>query len=117
MPGPMFRPMDPDTIRSLIEGQPDVLSAEAKREAELYQNVNCPMCYERGAEKKMFPSKIVVGPEGPKVITSPFSNGSLLPQGYAHCTHCNTDFNPHSGVIIKTEASMIAFPPSIPPLT
>jgi hypothetical protein len=113
----MLKVMDPDIVRSLLEGQPDILTAEAKKEAELYQNANCPMCYEKGAEKRMIASKIISGPNGPVVVVSPFSNGSLLPQGYAHCIHCNTDFNPRSGVIIKTEASMIAFPPSIPPPT
>ena len=117
MTGPMLKTLDPDTIRSLIEGQPDILTEEAKKEAEFYRNVNCPMCCERGAEKRLFPPKILVGPDGPVIVSSPFSNGNLLPQGYAHCTHCNTDFNPYSGIIIKTEASMIAFPPSIPPPT
>ena len=113
----MLKVMDPDIVRSLLEGQPDILSAEAKKEAELYRNANCPLCYEKGAEKRMLSSKIVIGPDGPVVVSSPFTGGSLLPQGYAHCRHCNTDYNPQSGIIIKTEASMIASPPSTLPPT
>jgi hypothetical protein len=49
--------------------------------------------------------------EGPVVVQSPFGDGPL-PEGYAHCIHCNTDFNPHTGMVFKTDASMIHAPQS-----
>lgn len=104
----MFKPMDPETIRSLLEGQVDVISAEAKAEEELYNNLSCPVCYEGGCEKRLLESRVVPGPNGePVVAASPFVTGKALPQGYAHCIHCGTDFDPRTGVIRKTEASSI----------
>lgn len=105
----MFRPMDPTLLRSLLEGQHDVLSEEAKEETKLYQSTSCPMCYEvGGCEKRIRPPKIIAEPDGPPtVVSSPFISGRDLPQGYAHCIHCGTDFDPRSGIIMKTEASTI----------
>jgi hypothetical protein len=110
---PMFKPMDQDLARSLLEGQPDVLSAESKKEEELYQNVACPVCYQTGAEKRIVPTKIIPTEDGP-IIVSPFVQGRLLPVSYAHCLHCNTDFDPKTGVIRHAEVSMIADPLSDP---
>jgi len=110
----MFQPMDPDLVRSLIEGQPDVLSDEVKRDEELYKNAQCPMCYERGMQKVLLPSQVLPTEAGPEVISSPFTEGQILPQGYAHCDHCSTDFDPYTGIIRQSEASMIASPLSDP---
>lgn len=123
----MFQTMDPSIIRALIEGQPDVLSEEVKAENELFSKISCPMCYEAGGcEKRLRPPKVVIDEDGnPNVVVSPFTPNQALPQGYAHCVHCGTDFDPHSGLIMKTEASgiepvdldpaaKIVFPPSDP---
>jgi hypothetical protein len=113
----MFKPMDQELARSLLEGQPDLLSEEAKEEEELYRNLRCPICYEGGCEKLMVAPRIVAGPNGePVVAVSPFVDGKNLPQGYAHCIHCGTDFDPRSGVIRKTEASQI-LPVDLDPAT
>jgi len=104
----MFKPMDQELARSLIEGHIDVIAEEAKVEAELYANTRCPICFEGGCEKRTLESRIVAGEDGaPVVVSSPFVPGKVLPQGYAHCIHCGTDFDPRSGVIRKTEASQI----------
>ena len=123
----MFKTMDPSIIRALIEGQPDALSEETKAEEQLFRNLSCPMCYEAGGcQKRLRQPKIVVDGDGmPTVAVSPFVSGRSLPQGYAHCVHCGTDFDPRSGFIMKTEASSlqpvdldpaatIVFPPSDP---
>ena len=100
--------MDPDKVRELLEGHDDVLAQETKEEEELYKNLKCPMCYEGGCEKRITPSRVVPGPNGePVVAVSPFVSGKNLPQGYAHCIHCGTDFDPRSGIIRQTEASQI----------
>jgi hypothetical protein len=101
--------LDPSIVRSLIEGQPDVLSEEAEAEKELYERISCPMCREAGGcEKRLRPPKVAIDADGaPVVVRSPFSSSQALPQGYAHCVHCGTDFDPHSGLISETEASGI----------
>lgn len=106
----MFKTLDLSIVRALLEGQPNVLSEEVKAEEELYRRIACPMCYAvGGCEKRLRPPKIVIDEDGsPTVVSSPFSSSQALPQGYAHCVHCGTDFDPHSGIITKTEASGIA---------
>jgi hypothetical protein len=108
----MFKTMDQDVTRSLLEGQRDILSIEAAKETAFYSKVSCPICYQIGAEKRIAPPKIRMTPNGPEVVISPFSPNNPLPNGYAHCSGCNTDFDPYTGVIRKTEASMIAGSPT-----
>ncbi len=104
----MFKPMDQALARALIEGQPNVIEKEAAEERALYDNTRCPICFEGGCEKRLLESRIVMGEDGyPTVVASPFTQGKALPQGYAHCMHCGTDFDPRTGVIRKTEASQI----------
>jgi len=86
-----------------------VLATEAKAEKDFYERLACPMCYEAGGcEKRLRPPRVAVNEEGePVVVASPFSSIRALPQGYAHCVHCGTDFDPASGVISRTEATGI----------
>jgi len=104
----MLKVLAPSIVRALLEGQPDVLSAEAQADVEFYARISCPICYEvGGCEKHLRPPKVILGEDGPTVVQSPFSSNQALPQGYAHCVHCGTDFDPHSGLIVKTEASVL----------
>jgi hypothetical protein len=106
-----MKAMDPKLIRELLAGQEDVLTPEIEAEEALYKNLRCPMCAEGDCEKKLYQPKVVEGEDGePVVVQSPFSSGSLLPEGYAHCIHCGTDFDPYTRVIFSTEASMIHGP-------
>lgn len=106
----MLKTMDPALIRQLIAGVTDALTPEAEAEAALYRSTQCPVCGERECQKKVKEAKIVPNEDGePIVAVSPFGQG-LLPEGYAHCIHCGTDFNPLTGMIYKTEASMIHGP-------
>lgn len=104
----MFKPMDQELARALIEGQPDIITKEAEEERELYSNTRCPICFEGGCEKRTLESRVAISKSGePVVIASPFIQGRVLPQGYAHCIHCGTDFDPRTGVIRRTEASQV----------
>src|SRR3990172_2173463 len=104
---PALKFMDPELIRQLLQGEEDILTPEIKVEGALYRNTCCPLCGQGGCEKRVRTPKIILGDNGePVVATSPFGMGPL-PEGYAHCIHCSTDFNPHTGMIFKTAASMI----------
>jgi len=105
-----FKTMDPDLVRQLIADQPDIISEAAEREAQLYRNARCPMCLEQGCEKRFDAPKIIVTPDGPTVVSSPFGKG-LLVKGYAICMSCGTQFNPHTGVIRHSPSTLIHDPP------
>lgn len=105
----MFKAMDPSIVRALLEGQHDSLSDEVNAENGFYHKLTCPVCYAAGGcEKRLRQPKIAIGEDGtPEVLVSSFVPGQSLPQGFAHCAHCGTDFDPYSGLIMKTEASSI----------
>ena len=105
-----MKTMDPKLIRELLANQTDILTPEVKAEEAFYRHTRCPLCNEGGCEKKLYQPKVTLDENGePVVDTSMFSSG-ILPEGYAHCIHCGTDFNPYTGVIFSTEASMIHGP-------
>ena len=102
-----LHPMDPELIRQLLKTEKDILSPAIKSEEALYRNTRCPMCGQDGCEKRVNPPKVIMDERGePVVVSSPFGLGPL-PDGYAHCVHCGTEFNPYTGMIFRTEASMI----------
>jgi len=103
----MLKTMDPNVIRAMLKDHTDVISQETKKEEEFYKNLSCPMCYGAGCEKRINAIAVRMGEGGPEVASSPFVAGRNLPQGYAHCIHCGTDFDPQTGVIRKAEASLI----------
>jgi hypothetical protein len=106
----MLKTMDPDLIRQMLEGHTDVLTGAAEAEEALYRNTCCPVCGEGECQKVLREAKVVTDEDGrPEVVQSPFGSGPL-PEGYAHCIHCDTDFNPRTGMIFNTAASMIHAP-------
>jgi hypothetical protein len=107
--------MDPDKIRKLTEGVPDVLTKAVEEEENLYKNTVCPLCLKGGCKKVLTPVKSMKIGDGSVVTVTPFGDGPL-PEGHAHCIHCATDFNPRSGMILRTEASLIHAPPEDPHL-
>lgn len=104
---PELHPMDPEVIRQLLKSEEDTLTPAIKAEEALYRNTRCPICGQNGCEKRVRPPRVVIDDRGePVVVSSPFGLGPL-PEGYAHCIHCGTEFNPYTGMIFRTEASMI----------
>lgn len=103
--------MDQQLARELIEREKDILTPAIEAEKTLYQNTTCPMCGTTGCEKQIPKPKVIETSQGPVVSDNVF--GDLLVRGYAHCIHCNTSFNPHTGVIIKTDMSIIHAPPEV----
>lgn len=106
----MLKTMDPELVHQLLNESEDILTPEIKAEEALYRNTQCPMCGQGECEKRIRTPRVIPNEDGePIIVSSPFGSG-LLPDGYAHCIHCDTDFNPHTGMVFKTEASMIAAP-------
>lgn len=96
-----LKTMNPDTIRELISQHQDILTPAAKAEEDLYRNAKCPVCFSQECTKKIDPPKVVMGPDGPVVVSSPFTSGVLV-NGHAVCSVCHTEFDPRSGIIRKS---------------
>ena len=104
----MLKPMDPDTIRQMLDGEEDILTPAAKAEDAHYRATRCPVCNEGGCIKVISEIRVELNELGEtEIIQSPFSSLEPLPQGYARCIHCDTEFNPYTGMIYQTAASMI----------
>jgi hypothetical protein len=101
-----WKPMDPEVIQQMIKEHEDILTPLVKAEEEVYKNTKCPVCFQGGCSKKVRPPKVVMTADGPTVARSPFGDGPL-PEGNAFCIHCSTEFDPKSGIIYKTDASVI----------
>lgn len=102
-----FKTMDPDLIREMLSQQEDILTPAIEEDRKFFANTRCPMCGKDECQKKEYVPKIEVDEHGsPTVVQSSFGLGPLS-DGYAHCINCDTDFNPYTGMIFKTEASMI----------
>ncbi len=77
-----FTEMDPDLVRTLLEGHQDTLSAEAEEEARYLSRLICPQCGEGEMSKKVR-------------VDEPFVAGRPLAQWDAECPHCGCLFDPH----------------------
>lgn len=105
----MFVPMDQQLARELISRETNVLSPAAEEDAKRYASLRCPMCYQSGCKKQLLPTKIAVSDEGLQVISSPFGDG-MIPEGHAICIHCDTVFDPASGLILNSGPTMTSSP-------
>jgi hypothetical protein len=114
----MLKTLDADLVRKLLEGVEDVITPAVEVETKLYREARCPRCFQSGyCVKKTAAPKIVATPHGPEVITSPFAPNRLLADGFAHCTNCDTEFCPRSGIIRHVEPFLTAVQPTDLPQT
>jgi hypothetical protein len=95
----VFKTMDPDVIRQLIEGEPNVLEDAVKEDHEIYKKARCPKCFAKNCQKKTDAPKIIMSEEGPQVVSSPFNSDSVIAEGHAQCLECGTEFYPETGLI------------------
>lgn len=108
--------MDPDKIRELLSQHEDTLSQEIEEDRKLFSECRCPACMDKNSVKRIYAPKVVPGMDGtPQLLESPFAPEDPLPQGYAHCMGCGTDYNPHTGIILRSEESLIEPPEPMDP--
>jgi len=100
--------MDPALARELISQHEDVLTPAVRAESERYGRVKCPVCGEAGCAKRIEAPKMVETPSGVQLVTA--FGDDILPRGFAHCRHCETEFDPDTGVIRKGAPVIIRDP-------
>lgn len=94
-----FRELDPETVRTLLEekdekGKPryqDLLTPAALREEAFFRNSRCPRCGKANHETFVDPQR-------------PFLSGALLPNCHLRCLECQTEFDPHSGLVLRASS-------------
>lgn len=88
----VFKEMDEQILRALLEGQEDVLTPLVNKQRESFSSVSCPNC--RAGEVEPILD-----------IVRPFSPGNPLPNSLMKCLSCWTEFNPSNGTITKVTPS------------
>jgi hypothetical protein len=94
----MIEFMDPDIVRQLITGHPDIITPEVKAEEARYKHLRCPVCGKSGCEKRI---RVPKPGDGLDV-------GAILFDGNAYCKTCGTLFDPYTQVVQSSEASLIS---------
>lgn len=94
-----FRELDPEVVRGILDatdekGQrlyKDMLAPEALKEDAFFRNSLCPKCGDASHETFVDPRR-------------PFLPGALLPNRHLRCLKCQTEFDPHTGLVIRTSS-------------
>lgn len=94
----MFKEMDPADVLAALEGQKDILTAEADRYAAFYRSHHCPRC--KSELTKEFDGRIA------------WEAGEIMPRALLRCSICGYLLNPHSNLIVEYgDASKIPLDP------
>jgi len=92
--------LHPEITKKLLEGHEDVLTKKAEEHEAFYASQVCPRCggncQKRGDYHNMH------------------TGDDILPKFYLRCLACGEEFDPHTGITIKTgnvgEALVPAYP-------
>lgn len=79
--------MDPDLIRELIKGHPNVIAPAVEKEQAFLQTISCPNC--DGATEVQMNAK------------RPFVKGKILVNKIMVCLVCQAEFDPDTRLISK----------------
>lgn len=79
-----FKTMDPAKREAMLEGQVDILTAEAANRADFLSHMQCPNC-------AMTPCIPSVNPRQP-------FGGELLAKTHLKCPNCDLEFDPYTGI-------------------
>jgi hypothetical protein len=89
-----FKEMAAEEIWELIKGHQDVLTPAAQAEQEFFRQVSCPSCGGKSHDQMLHAAR-------------PFSEGAILPNKILVCQQCKTEFEPRSGIILRSAPSQI----------
>ena len=92
--------LDTEITRKLLEGHADVISKAREEQDKFYAAQSCPRC--GGNCRKLGD------------YHSLHSGEDALPRFYLQCLACGEEFDPHTGIILKTGNLGRAFVPAIP---
>lgn len=84
----IFKEMDPDKIRELLEGQENIISPEVEKHEEYFSQLECLYCG-GSCRPTLLP--------GQKI----FEDNSLLPNYSAECNDCGCQFSPYTKIEIR----------------
>jgi|GEM_PF-2259964 len=92
--------LDPEITRKLLEGHEDVVTKRAEDREKFYSAQSCPRC---GGNCRKLGN-----------YHSMYRGEDILPKFYLECVACGEQFDPHSGIVLKTGNVGRAVEPAIP---
>ena len=90
--------LDPEIAQKLLEGHRDVVTAANEERDKFYAAQSCPRC--GGNCRKLGDYHTM------------HTGDSALPKFYLQCLACGEEFDPHTGIILKTGNIAQAFVPA-----
>lgn len=95
----IFKEMNPDDVKALLDGHHDVLTAEAQKLDSFYRVHKCPRC--KSELQKEF--------DGRHTFADP---DTMVPRALLRCAICRYLIDPHNNLIIEYgDASKIPLDP------
>jgi hypothetical protein len=92
----VYKEMDPELARRLIEGYQDELTPALKAQDAFYRQFNCPRC--KGSLQKEIDSRVA------------FTGDGLIPKALLRCATCRYLIDPHTGLVVEFgDASKIPY--------
>jgi hypothetical protein len=86
---PVFKELDPEVTRKLLEGYEDELTPAVIAQEAFYRQFVCKRCGKK-CQKEFVRGHVFTDSSG------------LVPRACLRCTTCNCLFDPHSGLILET---------------
>lgn len=80
--------LDPEIAQKLLEGHQDVVTPLSEEREKFYAAQVCPRC---GGNCRKLGN-----------YSSMYTGDEALPKFYMQCLACGEEFDPHSGIILKT---------------
>lgn len=90
--------LDPEIAQKLLEGHEDVVSARTEEQDKFYAAQSCPRC--GGNCRKLGDYRTM------------HTGDEVLPKFYLQCLACGEEFDPHTGIVLKTGNIGQAFVPA-----
>lgn len=84
----VFKEMDPEVARRLVEGYQDELTPEAKAQDAFYRQFRCPRC--QCSLEKRFDARTA------------FDSESLVAKALLQCPNCSYMVEPHTNLVIDS---------------
>lgn len=92
--------MNPEVAKKLLEGQRDVMTPLSEDREKFYASQTCPRC---GGNCRKLGNYHTM-----------YTGDDALPKFYLQCLACGEEFDPHTGIILKTGNVGRAFVPAYP---
>ena len=93
----MFKEMDPELIKAILEEEEDVLTPLVEADQKLYDDTACPQCYGKTIPENDL-RHLRVNKDGSEVVSV---SDRPIPKKLCRCVDCGALVDPFSGIQLE----------------